>query len=60
MSSVSDPAQATPLRLIDSGRLDPSPEVWAKPLPPSLWDRIDEERRRQHERLVERYEKARR
>jgi hypothetical protein len=38
-------------RLMESGRRDPDPAAWLKPLPPVLWRPLSEEDRETHERL---------
>jgi hypothetical protein len=56
---MTETAQApVPLRLQPTGRTD-SVDEWRSPLPPSLWQRADEKRRAEHERLVARFEEAR-
>jgi hypothetical protein len=47
-----------PFRIRDSGRLDPDPAQWARPLPPLLWQRLDAEQRQAHERAVAAYAEA--
>ena len=34
-----------PYRLRDSGRRDADPTEWTRPLPPTLWQRLDDEQR---------------
>jgi hypothetical protein len=47
-----------PFRIRDSGRRDPDPSQWARPLPPVLWRRLDDEQRQTHERAVEAHAEA--
>ena len=47
-----------PYRLRDSGRRDADPTEWTRPLPPTLWQRLDNEQRERHERAVEAYAEA--
>ena len=49
------PAPAA-LRLVDAGRMTVQADLWRRPLPPALWKRLEQKRRREHERLVDRYQ----
>src|SRR4051794_27345184 len=46
------PGPSGPLRIVSSQRVDATLAEWARPVPPRLWERIAEERRAAHERLV--------
>jgi hypothetical protein len=48
------------LRLTDTGRRDPDPAIWRHPLPPALAVRVDAKRLEEHERLVGKFDDARR
>ena len=50
-----EPAPPRRFRIRDSGRRDPDASRWARPLPPLLWARLDDEQRAAHERGVETY-----